>query len=144
VDVELIVPRLRNNRDTHLDYLRHLKESVEIICDIVEEANVLAHIPLIGKKQVTISTSSVKSDRTTHKHVVTVKTQKTNVPVPPSTEVKRCPKASESQPMRNPKTNRISPAKGANKLPVEDPPRTNKSHQEPRIVLILVVALSTV
>nr|GFB46066.1 integrase, catalytic region, zinc finger, CCHC-type, peptidase aspartic, catalytic [Tanacetum cinerariifolium] len=39
-DVELIVPRLRNNRDAHLDYLRHLKESVETIRDIVEEAKV--------------------------------------------------------------------------------------------------------
>nr|GFA10284.1 retrovirus-related Pol polyprotein from transposon TNT 1-94 [Tanacetum cinerariifolium] len=38
------------------------------------------------------------------------------------------PKASESQPKSNPKTNRISPAKGANKLPVEDLLRTNKSH----------------
>nr|GEX80436.1 retrovirus-related Pol polyprotein from transposon TNT 1-94 [Tanacetum cinerariifolium] len=43
-------------------------------------------------------------------------------------EVKSCPKASESQPKSNPKNNRISPAKGANKLPVEDLPRTNKSH----------------
>nr|GFC91299.1 hypothetical protein [Tanacetum cinerariifolium] len=41
VDVELIVPRLRNNRDAHLDYLRHLKESVETIRDIVEEAKVV-------------------------------------------------------------------------------------------------------
>nr|GEW18129.1 hypothetical protein [Tanacetum cinerariifolium] len=167
VVVESIVPRLRNNRDAHLDYLRHLKESIETIHDIIEEAKVvrpldrsivsscrytkhsqelleyaidtcpqgsqqqakqLAHIPLIGKKQVTVATSSDKSDRTTHKHDVTVKTQKTNVPVPPSTGVKRCPKASGSQPKSNPKTNRISPAKGANKLPVEDPPRTNKSH----------------
>nr|GFA93747.1 hypothetical protein [Tanacetum cinerariifolium] len=71
VDVEPIVPHLRNNRDAHLDYLRHIKESVETIRDIVEEAKV---------------------------------------------------------PKSNPKTNRISPAKGANKLPVEDLPRTNKSH----------------
>nr|GEW29209.1 integrase, catalytic region, zinc finger, CCHC-type, peptidase aspartic, catalytic [Tanacetum cinerariifolium] len=28
IDVEPIVPRFRNNRDAHLDYLRHLKESV--------------------------------------------------------------------------------------------------------------------
>nr|GFB20730.1 integrase, catalytic region, zinc finger, CCHC-type, peptidase aspartic, catalytic [Tanacetum cinerariifolium] len=41
VDVEPIVPRRRNNRETHLDYLRHLKESVETICDIVEEAKVV-------------------------------------------------------------------------------------------------------
>nr|GEZ72428.1 hypothetical protein [Tanacetum cinerariifolium] len=93
IDVELIVPRLRNNRDAHLYYLRHLKESVEIIRDIVEEANV-----------------------------------KTNVPVPPSTGVTSYPKASGSQPKSNLKTNRILPAKGANKLPVEDLPRTNKSH----------------
>nr|GFB21768.1 hypothetical protein [Tanacetum cinerariifolium] len=40
IDVEPIVLRLRNNRDTHLDYLRHLKESVETIHDIIEEAKV--------------------------------------------------------------------------------------------------------
>nr|GFD12607.1 hypothetical protein [Tanacetum cinerariifolium] len=57
-----------------------------------------------------------------------VKPQKTNVPVPPSTGVTSYPKASGSQPKSNPKTNRIPPAKGANKLPVEDLPRTNKSH----------------
>nr|GFA83605.1 hypothetical protein [Tanacetum cinerariifolium] len=41
VYVEPIIPRLRNNRDVHLDYLRYLKESVEIIRDIVEEAKVV-------------------------------------------------------------------------------------------------------
>nr|GEY93955.1 retrovirus-related Pol polyprotein from transposon TNT 1-94 [Tanacetum cinerariifolium] len=41
IDVEPIVPRLRNNRDAHLDYLRHLKESVETIRDIVEEVKVV-------------------------------------------------------------------------------------------------------
>nr|GFB93973.1 hypothetical protein [Tanacetum cinerariifolium] len=41
VDVELIVPRLRHNREAHLDYLRHLKKSVETIRDIVEEAKVV-------------------------------------------------------------------------------------------------------
>nr|GEU52493.1 retrovirus-related Pol polyprotein from transposon TNT 1-94 [Tanacetum cinerariifolium] len=41
IDVEPIIPRLRNNRDAHLDYLRHLKESVETIHDIVEEAKVV-------------------------------------------------------------------------------------------------------
>nr|GEW02614.1 retrovirus-related Pol polyprotein from transposon TNT 1-94 [Tanacetum cinerariifolium] len=93
IDVEPIVPRLRNNREAHLDYLRHLKESVETIRDIVEEAKV-----------------------------------KTNVPVPPSTGVNRCTNASGSQPRSNTKKNRISPAKGVNKLQVEDQPRTNKSH----------------
>nr|GEV49732.1 hypothetical protein [Tanacetum cinerariifolium] len=139
IDVEPIVPRLRNNRDAHLDYLRHLKESVETIRDIVEEAKVvrpldrsivfsyrytkhsqelleyaigicpqgfqqrdkqLTYIPLIRKKQVTFAKPSAKSDSNTHKHVVKVKTQKTN----------------------------DLASKGVNKLPVEDQPRTNKSH----------------
>nr|GEZ19045.1 integrase, catalytic region, zinc finger, CCHC-type, peptidase aspartic, catalytic [Tanacetum cinerariifolium] len=126
--VELIVPRLRNNRDAHLDYLRHLKESVEIIRDIVEEAKVLAYTPLIRKKQVTAPKPSDRQDSNKNKHVVTQKIQKTNVLVPHSTGVKRCPKASGSQPKSNHKTNRISPAKGANKLPIEDLPRTNKFH----------------
>nr|GEU99673.1 integrase, catalytic region, zinc finger, CCHC-type, peptidase aspartic, catalytic [Tanacetum cinerariifolium] len=34
-------PRLRNNREAHLDYLRHLKESVETIREIVEDAKVV-------------------------------------------------------------------------------------------------------
>nr|GEV63085.1 hypothetical protein [Tanacetum cinerariifolium] len=165
IDVKPIVPHLRNNRDAYLDYLRHLKESVETIRHIVEEAKVvslldrsivsacrytkhsqelleyaigtcpqgsqqrakqLAHISLIRKKQVTFAKPSAKSDSNTHQHVVTVKPQKTNVHVPPSTGVNSCPNASGSQPKSNVKPNRISPAKGVNKLPVED--RKNKSH----------------
>ncbi|GKE51797.1 hypothetical protein Tco_1486953, partial [Tanacetum coccineum] len=38
IDVEPIPPRNRNNREVHLDYLRHLKESVETLHEIVEEA----------------------------------------------------------------------------------------------------------
>nr|GEU68291.1 retrovirus-related Pol polyprotein from transposon TNT 1-94 [Tanacetum cinerariifolium] len=144
IDVEPIVPRLRNNKDAHLDCLRHLKKSVETIRDILEEARVvrlldrsivsacrytkhsrelleyaigtcpqgsqqrakqLAYIPLIRNKQVTVAKSSDKSNR-----------------------VNSCPNASGSQPKRNVKQNRISPAKGVNKLPVEDQPRTNRSH----------------
>nr|GEV83533.1 retrovirus-related Pol polyprotein from transposon TNT 1-94 [Tanacetum cinerariifolium] len=139
IDVELIVPRLRNNRDAHLNYLKHLKESVKTIRDIVEEAKVvrplnrsiffacrytkhseelleyairtcpqdsrqrdkqLAHIPLIRKMQVTFAKPS---------------------------GVNSCPNASGSQPKSNTKKNRISPAKGVNKLPVEEQSRTNKS-----------------
>nr|GEV06622.1 integrase, catalytic region, zinc finger, CCHC-type, peptidase aspartic, catalytic [Tanacetum cinerariifolium] len=167
IDVEPIVPRLRNNRDAHLDYLRHLKESVETIRDIVKEAKVvrpldrsivfvcrytkhsqelfeyvigtcsqgsqqrdkqLAHFPLIRKKQVTFAKPSDKLNSNTHKHVAKVNTQKTNVPVPPSTGVNSCPNSSGSQPRSNTKKNRILLAKGVNKLPVEDQPRTNKSH----------------
>nr|GFC14706.1 hypothetical protein [Tanacetum cinerariifolium] len=32
--------RLRNNREVHLDYLKHLKESVATLREILEEAKV--------------------------------------------------------------------------------------------------------
>nr|GEW12453.1 integrase, catalytic region, zinc finger, CCHC-type, peptidase aspartic, catalytic [Tanacetum cinerariifolium] len=157
----------QNNRNAHLDYLRHLKESVETIRDIVEEAKVvrpldrsivsachytkhsqelleyvigtcpqgsqphakqLAHIPLIRKKQVIIAQPSNKLDSTTHPYVVTITSQKINVPVPPSTGVDCYPIASRSQPMSHVKPNRISPGKGDTKLPIDDQPRKNKSH----------------
>nr|GEU58490.1 retrovirus-related Pol polyprotein from transposon TNT 1-94 [Tanacetum cinerariifolium]GEW85687.1 retrovirus-related Pol polyprotein from transposon TNT 1-94 [Tanacetum cinerariifolium] len=41
IDFERIPSRFRNNREAHLDYLRHLKESIETIRDIVEEAKVV-------------------------------------------------------------------------------------------------------
>nr|GEU62203.1 integrase, catalytic region, zinc finger, CCHC-type, peptidase aspartic, catalytic [Tanacetum cinerariifolium] len=167
IDVEPIVPRLRNNREAHLDYLRHLKESVETIRDIVEEAKVVrpldslivyvcrytkhsqelleyaigtcpqdshqrdkkhAPAPLIRKKQVTFAEHCDKSNNNIHKHVSKLNTQKTNVPVPPSTGVNRCIDASGSKPRSNTKKKRISSAKGVNKMQVKEQPRTNKSH----------------
>nr|GEY42074.1 hypothetical protein [Tanacetum cinerariifolium] len=40
IDIEPIPPRIRNNREVHLDYLKHLKESVETLREIVEEVKV--------------------------------------------------------------------------------------------------------
>ncbi|GJU00272.1 hypothetical protein Tco_1110610 [Tanacetum coccineum] len=40
IDVEPIPPRNKNNRELHLDYLKHLKESVETLREIVEEAKI--------------------------------------------------------------------------------------------------------
>nr|GFC51734.1 hypothetical protein [Tanacetum cinerariifolium] len=40
IDVEPIPPRCRNNREVHLDYLKHLKESVATLREIVEEARI--------------------------------------------------------------------------------------------------------
>nr|GFA45184.1 integrase, catalytic region, zinc finger, CCHC-type, peptidase aspartic, catalytic [Tanacetum cinerariifolium] len=108
-----------------------LKESVEIIHDIVEEAKVVRPLDrsIVSAYCYTKhSQELLEQDSNKQVHVVAVKPQKTNVPVPPNTGVTSYPKASRSQPKSNPKTNRISPAKGANKLPVEDLPRTNKSH----------------
>ncbi|GJY46246.1 retrovirus-related pol polyprotein from transposon TNT 1-94 [Tanacetum coccineum] len=40
IDVEPIPPRNRNNKEVHLVYLKHLKESVETLREIVKEAKV--------------------------------------------------------------------------------------------------------
>ncbi|GJR28974.1 hypothetical protein Tco_1105206 [Tanacetum coccineum] len=166
IDVEPIPPRNRNNREVHLDYLRHLKESVETLREIVEEAKIErpldssivsafrytkhsqelleyaigtclkdfnqrdekhAPTPLISKKQVTFEEQCDMSHSNTHKHIGQLNTQKTNVPVPPSTGVNCCTNASGSRPRSNTKKNRISPAKGVNKNKVEERLRTNKS-----------------
>nr|GEV20852.1 integrase, catalytic region, zinc finger, CCHC-type, peptidase aspartic, catalytic [Tanacetum cinerariifolium] len=40
IDVEPIPHRNRNNREVHLGYLKHLKENVETLCEIVKEARI--------------------------------------------------------------------------------------------------------
>nr|GEU94307.1 integrase, catalytic region, zinc finger, CCHC-type, peptidase aspartic, catalytic [Tanacetum cinerariifolium] len=135
IDVEPLTSRLRNNRDAHLDYLRHLKESVETIRDIVEEAKVVRTLDssIISACRYTKHSQelleyAIGTCPNTHKHVAKLNTQKTNVPVPPSTGLNRCTDASGSQPRSNTKKNRISPAKGVNKMQVKEQPRTNKSY----------------
>nr|GEY29381.1 retrovirus-related Pol polyprotein from transposon TNT 1-94 [Tanacetum cinerariifolium] len=92
----------------------HLKESVETIRDIVEEAKVVRPLD----RSVVSTCRYTQHSQELLEYAIGTCPQ----------GVKCCPKASESQPKSNHKTNRISPAKGANKLPVEDLPRTNKSH----------------
>ncbi|GJX53775.1 integrase, catalytic region, zinc finger, CCHC-type containing protein [Tanacetum coccineum] len=44
IDVEPIPPPNRNNREVHLHYLKHLKESVETLREIVEEAKLVDEV----------------------------------------------------------------------------------------------------
>ncbi|GJZ36904.1 retrovirus-related pol polyprotein from transposon TNT 1-94 [Tanacetum coccineum] len=146
IDVEPISPHNRNNMEVHLDYLKRLKESVEILCEIVKEVKELlayvigtcpkdfntrdqqhASTPLTRKKQVTFEDQCETSNNNTHKRVEQLNIQKTNVHVPPSTRVNSYTDASGSQPRSNTKKNRILPAKSVNKKKVEEHPRTNKS-----------------
>ncbi|GKF92502.1 hypothetical protein Tco_0279221 [Tanacetum coccineum] len=41
IDVKPMPPPLKNNRSAHLNYINHLKESVETVREIVEEAKVV-------------------------------------------------------------------------------------------------------
>ncbi|GJV13170.1 hypothetical protein Tco_1354711 [Tanacetum coccineum] len=164
LDVAPISPRNRNNREVHLVYLRHLKESVDTLREIVEEAKVerpldrsLAfacrytkhsqelleyafgtcpkvfnqqdkkHANTPRKKQVTFADQCATSSSTTHNHVEPMHTQKSNVPVPPSTGVNSCTVASGSQPRSILKKHRIPPAKSDSLEKVEDHSRTIRS-----------------
>nr|GEY03802.1 retrovirus-related Pol polyprotein from transposon TNT 1-94 [Tanacetum cinerariifolium] len=103
IDVEPIVARLRNNRDAHLDYLRHLKDPLSL--------------PV-----VTLST--LRNYWNTRLALVHKALNNELNSLPTFLSLGR----SKSQPKSHVKPNRILPAKGVNKLPVEDQPRTNKSH----------------
>nr|GEX30946.1 retrotransposon protein, putative, unclassified [Tanacetum cinerariifolium] len=51
INVELLPPHCRNNREVHLEYLKHLKKSVETLRDIVKETGspiTAAQIPVIS------------------------------------------------------------------------------------------------
>nr|GEU87291.1 integrase, catalytic region, zinc finger, CCHC-type, peptidase aspartic, catalytic [Tanacetum cinerariifolium] len=111
IDDEPLPSHLRNNREAHLNYLRHLKKSIETIYDIVEEAKVVRPLD-----------SSIVSACRYTKHSQDL------LEYAIGTCVNRCTDASGSQPRSNTKKNRISPAKGVNKMQVKEQPRTNKSH----------------
>ncbi|GJW52712.1 integrase, catalytic region, zinc finger, CCHC-type containing protein [Tanacetum coccineum] len=156
IDVEPIPPHNKNNREVHLDYLKHLKESVETVHEIVEEELLeyvigtcpkefskrekkVATAPLTKKKQVTFKETCETSTNNTQKHVEPQKVQKTNLPMIPSTGVISSTEASGSKPRSNTKKNKILPAKSDNKNKVEAHPRNNKSNlkQENRVDSII-------
>ncbi|GKB13754.1 hypothetical protein Tco_0847677 [Tanacetum coccineum] len=130
-----------------LNYISHLKESVETVreielfinCDWLEYVigtcpksfnerdNKAPSTPVTRKKQVTFNDKPGTSSSNTQKHEVHQKVQQTNVPVIHSTGVNTSTEASGSKPRSNTKKNRIMPAKSENKKKVEDHPRTNKS-----------------
>ncbi|GJT20449.1 retrovirus-related pol polyprotein from transposon TNT 1-94 [Tanacetum coccineum] len=130
IDVEPIPPHNRNNREVHLDYLKHSKESVEILREIVEEARIekpLDNAPgnscFYTKRsqellEYVIGTCSKEFCKRDKKKGVNSSTE-----------------ASGSKPRRNTKNNRMLPAKSNNKKKVEDHPRNNKSKlkQENRV-----------
>ncbi|GJU19770.1 retrovirus-related pol polyprotein from transposon TNT 1-94 [Tanacetum coccineum] len=125
IDVKPIPHPLKNNRSAYLNYINHLKESVEIVREIVEEARVAK--PLDTALNYACQYTKLSQEFNTQKHEVHQKFQHTNVPVIHSTGVNTSTEASGSKPRSNTKKNKILPAKSENEKKVEDHPRTNKS-----------------
>ncbi|GJX83645.1 integrase, catalytic region, zinc finger, CCHC-type containing protein [Tanacetum coccineum] len=128
IDVEPIPPRSRNNREVRLEYLKHLKESIGTLCEIVEEARREkdSYCPLNKKKRVTFTEPGETSTNNSQTHVEQQKMKKTNEPMISSTGVKDATIASWSKPKSNTKKYRTLPAKSDMKK-VEAYSRNNKS-----------------
>ncbi|GJW46129.1 integrase, catalytic region, zinc finger, CCHC-type containing protein [Tanacetum coccineum] len=136
IDVEPIHPHSRNNREVHLYYLKHLKENVETLCEIVEEAKVekpldrsLASACLYTKHsqellEYVIGTCPKDFNKQDKKHASTPLTRKKQVTF--EDNLNSCTDASGSKPRSNTKKNMISSAKSVNKKKVEEHPRINK------------------
>ncbi|GJV29974.1 hypothetical protein Tco_1386422 [Tanacetum coccineum] len=137
IDVEPIPPHNRNNREVHLDYLKHLKESVETLHEIVKEAKVerpldrsLASACLYTKHsqellEYVIGTCPKDFHKQDKKHASTPLTRKKQVTF--EDQYATSNNNTHKHPRSNTKKNRISSAKSVNKKKVEEHPRTNKS-----------------
>ncbi|GJS39215.1 retrovirus-related pol polyprotein from transposon TNT 1-94 [Tanacetum coccineum] len=96
IDVEPIPPRLKKNREVHLHYIKHLKENVKTLREIVEEAKVKkpldtslnASTNSLWKKRVTFVEPCETSTHSTPPQVEHQKINSTNAPGIPSTGVK--------------------------------------------------------
>nr|GEX01118.1 integrase, catalytic region, zinc finger, CCHC-type, peptidase aspartic, catalytic [Tanacetum cinerariifolium] len=125
-ETELSTLRDKSHNDNHNELVNRFSNLENMRLALVRKT--LTHeiknapVLLIKKKQVTFVEQYDTLNSNTYKHVAKLNTQKTNVPVSPSTGVNHCTDASGSQP----KKNRISPAKGVNEMNVEEHPRTNK------------------
>nr|GEY30951.1 hypothetical protein [Tanacetum cinerariifolium] len=140
IDIELIPPRIRYNREVHLDYLKHLKESVETLREIGLLEYVIgtcpkdfnqrdkkhAATPVTRKKQITFVDPCETSTNNTLTHVKQQTMHQTNEPVIPSIGVNGATAASESKTRSNTKKDMTLPAK-SDMQKVEVHPRNNKS-----------------
>ncbi|GJX11514.1 hypothetical protein Tco_0201373 [Tanacetum coccineum] len=128
IDVEPIPPRNRNNREVHLDYLKHLKESVETLRQIMEEVKVERPLDrsivfacrytkhsqeLLEYAIGTCPKDFNKQDKKyAPTHLISKKQVTFEEQCHMSNRVNCCTNASRSHPRSNTKKNKISPAKG--------------------------------
>ncbi|GJR47321.1 retrovirus-related pol polyprotein from transposon TNT 1-94 [Tanacetum coccineum] len=113
IDVKPIPPPLKNNRSAHLNYISHLKESIETVREIVEEARVVKPLD----NTLNYACQYTKLSQELLEYVIGTCPKR----------VKSSTEASGSKPRSNTKNNRYLPAMSVNQKTVEDHPRTNKS-----------------
>ncbi|GJR12992.1 retrovirus-related pol polyprotein from transposon TNT 1-94 [Tanacetum coccineum] len=94
IDVHPLPQPQRNNRGVHQGYLNRLRDTLDTLCEIVEEARTdnkldkfIATTPLTRKKHVTFSDPLETSGNNTPKHVKQQSVHQNNVLIIPSTGV---------------------------------------------------------
>nr|GEV12276.1 integrase, catalytic region, zinc finger, CCHC-type, peptidase aspartic, catalytic [Tanacetum cinerariifolium] len=151
IDVEPIPPSQRNNKNVQQGHLNRLKDTLDTLCEIVEEArkNVIASCPNTVNKRdrynasthakrnthVTFTEPLKTSLNNTSTQVKQLNEPKINVPAIPSTGVNSVTKASRSPPRSNTKIHRTLTAKSGHKKNVRAHLRNNKSdlHKKNRV-----------
>ncbi|GJV89660.1 hypothetical protein Tco_1533598 [Tanacetum coccineum] len=141
IDVDPLPQPQRNNRGVHHGYLNCLRDTLDTLREIVEEArsnrpsdNSLEYECIYTKHSqellecVNASCPNADNKRNnTSKHVKQQSVQQTNAPIIPSTGVSTATTARRSQPKRNTTNDKTLPANSVPKTKVEDHPRNNKS-----------------
>nr|GEV33806.1 hypothetical protein [Tanacetum cinerariifolium] len=124
IDVAPLAPKLRKNRITHTDYLRHTQEETATLREIVKRTKLMAVTPKNNDKKIRFTEHIPKSGNTPVK-TTSFTNVVSNTPVLSSTGVNLLSSASGSQPQGNTKNDRIqrTPRK-AKKNKLEDHPRT--------------------
>ncbi|GJT92983.1 hypothetical protein Tco_1081828 [Tanacetum coccineum] len=118
IDVKPIPHPLKNNRSAHLNYISHLKESVETVREIVEEARVVKPLD----NALNYACQYTKLSQELLEYVIGTCPKNFN-----ERGVNSSTEASGSKPRSNTKKNRILPAKKENKKEIEVYLMTNKS-----------------
>nr|GEU82839.1 retrovirus-related Pol polyprotein from transposon TNT 1-94 [Tanacetum cinerariifolium] len=138
IDVEPIPPSQRNNRNVQQGYLNRLKDTLDTLREIVEEArskrtfdNSLEYACVYTTTSQELLENVIAScPKTVNKrdryNVKQLNEPKTNVPSIPSTEVNSVIKASRSQPRSITKIDRTLTAKSGHKKNVKAHLRNNK------------------
>ncbi|GJX00707.1 hypothetical protein Tco_0184620 [Tanacetum coccineum] len=144
LDLEPLSPKVLNNRDAHIDYLKHSQKQDDTLREIVEHARELRpldsdldsackHVQRIQEVLVYVTATCPSLSMPSEKLVVVTalnKKKKVRFAKPTtSSRMKSSTSASRSQPSGNTNKNRISrPTSSNQKNKVEDHPRSVKSN----------------
>ncbi|GJS43447.1 retrovirus-related pol polyprotein from transposon TNT 1-94 [Tanacetum coccineum] len=131
INMEPLAPKLLKNKDAHKDYIKHTKENVDILRELVENARALS--PFDSNLNSAYKTEELDLLNRSHHRNVPKQTnslisQDSNKPLLHSTGVNCSTSASGSNPSGNRKNNMIMQSSSSNKInKVENQSRSVKS-----------------